>query len=126
MYNKKKVFKAKYKVKTTEQIIPNSSSNNEESRRKISRYIEIQRLVNMLRKGLKFKSFVKIIIEHMKNGKYEDFFPLDFPSLNKIIFANSKFYEPNLTTFFQIYCSMDHFLQQQLTILLIVLPICKI
>ena len=44
--------------------------------------------------------FVKIIIEHMKNGKYEDFFPLDFPSLNKIIFANSKFYEPNLNTYF--------------------------
>lgn len=77
MYNKKKVFKAKYQVKTTEQIIPNSSSNYEEFRRKISRYIEIQRLVNMLRKGLKFKSFVKIIIEGCKFGIPEEEFVFD-------------------------------------------------
>jgi hypothetical protein len=45
--------------------------------------------------------FAKIIIDYMKNGKYEDFFPIDYPSINKIIFTNSKFYEPNLGTYFQ-------------------------
>ena len=45
--------------------------------------------------------FVKIIIEYMKNGKYEDFFPLKFSLISKIIFTSSKFYEPNLTTYFR-------------------------
>ena len=45
--------------------------------------------------------FVKIIIEYMKNGKYEDFFPINFQHINKIIFTASKFYEPNLGTYFR-------------------------
>ena len=45
--------------------------------------------------------FAKIIIDYMKNGKYEDFFPIDYPFINKIIFTSSKFYEPNLGTYFQ-------------------------
>ena len=45
--------------------------------------------------------FAKIIIDHMKNGKYEDFFPIDYPSINKIIFTYSKFYEPNLGIYLQ-------------------------
>ena len=36
----------------------------------------------------------------MKNGKYEDYFPIDFALINKIIFTTSKFYEPNLATYF--------------------------
>ena len=37
----------------------------------------------------------------MKNGKYEDFFPINFQHINKIIFTASKFYEPNLGTYFR-------------------------
>ena len=44
--------------------------------------------------------FAKIIIEYMKNGKYEDYFPINFALINKIIFTTSKFYEPNLATYF--------------------------
>ena len=71
MYNKKKVFKAKYQVKTTEQIIPNSSSNNEESRRKISRYRELRKMVDVLRKDVMYKSFIRELIDDCKIGKPE-------------------------------------------------------
>ena len=43
--------------------------------------------------------FTKIIVEYMNKGKYEDFFPIDYPSINKIIFTNAKFYEPTLNTY---------------------------
>ena len=46
-------------------------------------------------------TFAKIIIEYMKNGKYEDFFPINFPIISKIIFTTSKFYEPNLASYFR-------------------------
>ena len=51
--------------------------------------------------------FAKIIIEYMKNGKYEDYFPIYFSLINKIIFTTSKFYEPNLATYFHYYKISD-------------------
>ena len=43
--------------------------------------------------------FVQIIIEYMKNGKYEDFFPIDYSQISKIIFTNNQIDDPNITTY---------------------------
>ena len=43
--------------------------------------------------------FVKKTIEYMKNGKYEDYFPINYGKISKIIFTNNKDYEPNLTIY---------------------------
>ena len=43
--------------------------------------------------------FVKKIIDYMKNSKFEDYFPINYSKISKIIFTNIKIYEPNLTTY---------------------------
>ena len=43
--------------------------------------------------------FVKKTIEYMKNGKYEDYFPINYSKISKIIFTTIKGYEPNLTIY---------------------------
>ena len=43
--------------------------------------------------------FIKLCIEHMTKGKYEDFFPINLSIISKIIFMNVGKYEPNLTIY---------------------------
>ena len=43
--------------------------------------------------------FIKKSIEYMNKGKYEDFFPINFSKISKIIFINIDKYEPNLTVY---------------------------
>ena len=43
--------------------------------------------------------FIKRTIEYMKNGKYEDYFPLDYNLINKILFMNTGKFEPTLNIF---------------------------
>ena len=47
--------------------------------------------------------FAKKIIEYTKNGKYEDFFPINYSYISKIIFTTTQYFEPNITTFNKIY-----------------------
>ena len=55
--------------------------------------------------------FAKIIIEHMKGGKFENFFPINFSHISKIIFTNTKINEPNITTYIhQTNCSENNFM----------------
>ena len=44
--------------------------------------------------------FVRKIIDYMKDGKFEDYFPLNFSKISKIIFTHNEKYEPTLTTYF--------------------------
>ena len=47
-------------------------------------------------------NFVKILISQMSKGKYEDFFPINFATINKIIFKNSKKYDPTITIYIRL------------------------
>ena len=43
--------------------------------------------------------FINSSIEYMKKGNFEDFFPLDYASISKILFLTNKKFEPNLTLY---------------------------
>ena len=45
--------------------------------------------------------FVRTVIDYMKNGKFEDYFPINYSIISRIIFTSIKKYEPNLTIYFQ-------------------------
>ena len=45
--------------------------------------------------------FVRTLIDYMKNGKFEDYFPINYSIISRIIFTNIKKYEPNLTIYLQ-------------------------
>lgn len=68
-----------------EERIPNTKDVSEEFERKIRWYKEIRRLADMLRKGMKFKSFVKIIIEGCKFGIPEDEFVFDTSTFEEVL-----------------------------------------
>ena len=44
-------------------------------------------------------SFINSTIEYMKKGKFENYFPLNYGSISKIIFLSNKKFEPNLTLY---------------------------
>jgi len=43
--------------------------------------------------------FVKNIIEYMKDGKFEDYFPLNYSTVSKILYTKSSTFDPNLSTY---------------------------
>ena len=47
-------------------------------------------------------NFVKILISQMSQGKFEDFFPINFSSINKYIFMNTHKFEANITHYIHI------------------------
>ena len=46
--------------------------------------------------------FIKILISHMSKGKYNDFFPINFAKLSKIIFMNTNKYDPTVTIYIRL------------------------
>ena len=44
-------------------------------------------------------TFINSTIEYMKTGKFEDYFPLNYGRLSKILFLRNKKFEPNLTLY---------------------------
>ena len=44
-------------------------------------------------------NFVKILISRMNQGKFEDFFPINFSNISKCIFMNTQKFEANITNY---------------------------
>ena len=47
-------------------------------------------------------NFVKIFIFRMSQGKFEDFFPINFSAISKYIFMNTHKFEANITHYIHI------------------------
>ena len=54
------------------------------------KYMKPERMMNI---------FVKNIIEYMKDGKFEDYFPLNYSTVSKILYTKSSTFDPNLSTY---------------------------
>ena len=77
-------------IRSTKICFPKNVGTGKEHTVYFIKYMKPEEMINI---------FVKNIIEYMKDGKFEDYFPLNYSKVSKILYTKSNTFDPNLSTY---------------------------